>query len=269
MGGLGRIATFVGLLLLGPVLLFRPALAGGCFPVAELPGRIVPVAWRSAALPEGATVKLTFLGHASFLIETPSGVSAVTDYNDYVRPPFPPRIATMNNAHDTHYTNRPDPRIEHVLRGWNPAGGWAEHDLLVEDLRVRNVPTAVHGRFGDQALSNSIFVFEVGDLCLAHLGHLHHRLTEEQLAELGQIDVLMVPIDGVYTMSQEAMLEVVEQIRPPLVVPMHYFGPTVLGRFLALAEARGFRIERRASPELLLARANLPAARTVLVLPGS
>lgn len=257
----GRLIAFLGLVLSGPVA------ASGCFPVASTPGRIVPAAWPAAAAPAGVAVELTFLGHSSFLLETPAGVTVVTDYNDYVRPPLVPRIATMNNAHDTHYTLRPDPRIEHVLRGWNPAGGFAEYDLVVEDLRVRNVPTAVRGRFGDQALSNSIFVFEVGDLCLAHLGHLYHRLTDAQLAELGQIDLLMTPIDGVYTMSQDEMLEVVEQIRPLVVLPMHYFGPTVLGPFLELAHARGWRIERRASPELSLARASLPQ-RTVVVLPG-
>ncbi len=245
----------------------RPAVAGGCFPVAEGPPRLVPVALHLAALPEGAALRLTYLGHSTFLLETPEGVTAVTDHNDYIRPPLVPRLVTMNNAHDTHYTNHPDPRIEHVLRGWNPAGGWAEHDLLVQDLRVRNVPTAVHGRFGDQALSNSIFVFEVEDLCLAHLGHLHHRLTDGQLAELGQIDVLLVPVDGAYTIGQEEMLEVVEQIRPQLVVPMHYFGPSTLARFLRLAAERGWRIEQPASAELLLARASLPQ-RTVLVLPG-
>ncbi len=261
-----RLAVALLALFLGP--LATTAFAGGCFPVAEAPRRILPVAVRLAALPEGATVKLTFLGHSTFLIETAEGASAVTDHNDYIRPPFLPRVVTMNNAHDTHYTNRPDPRIEHVLRGWNPAGGWAEHDLVVQDLRIRNVPTAVHGRFGDQALSNSIFVFEVGDICIAHLGHLHHPLTEAQLGELGRIDVLMAPIDGAYTMNQEAMLEVIEQIRPQLVLPMHYFGPSTLDRFLRLAEAAGWRIERAASPELLLARATLPV-RTVLVLPGS
>lgn len=258
----GRWIAFSALVLSGPVA------ASGCFPVASTPGRIVPAAWPAAMVPAGATVGLTFLGHSSFLLETPAGVTVVTDYNDHVKPPLVPRIATMNNAHDTHYTLRPDPRIEHVLRGWNPAGGPAEHDLVVEDLRVRNVPTAVHGRTGDQALSNSIFVFEVADLCLAHLGHLHHRLTDGQLAELGQIDVLLVPVDGAYTIGQEEMLEVVEQIRPLVVLPMHYFGPTVLGRFLALAEGRGWRIERRASPELALARASLPQ-RTVVVLPGT
>ncbi|MCS6876695.1 MAG: MBL fold metallo-hydrolase [Geminicoccaceae bacterium] len=247
--------------------LFAPetAAASGCSPVARAPAR----AWfvRASELPAGVVVRLTFLGHASFLIETAGGASAVTDYNAYVVPPYPPRIATMNNAHDTHYTDRPDPRIEHVLRGWNPQGGWAEHDLVVADLRVRNVPTAVHGRFGTQALSNSIFVFEVADLCIAHLGHLHHLLTPEQRAELGEIDVLLAPVDGTYTMSQEEMLEVIEQIRPEVVIPMHYFGPTVLGRFLALAQARGWRIEHRAEPVLDLSRDRLPH-RTVVVLPG-
>lgn len=264
--------SIVALAFAAAALLATPApaaLAGGCFPVAQGPvSAIVPVALRRAALPEAATLRLTFLGHSTFLLETAAGVTAVTDHNDYVRPPLVPRIVTMNNAHDTHYTSRPDPAIEHVLRGWNPAGGWAEHDLIVEDLRVRNVPTAVHGRFGEQALSNSIFVFEAGDLCVAHLGHLHHKLTDDQLGELGQIDVLMVPVDGGFTLNQEEMLEVVGQIRPQLVLPMHYFGPATLGRFLRLAEAAGWTVERASSPVLLLARASLPV-RTVLVLPGS
>lgn len=261
---MARLATLLVLL-----TVFAPmrALAGGCFPVAQAPARLWLASFHEAQLPAGVVVRLTFLGHASFLIETKGGASAVTDYNAYVTPPYPPRIATMNNAHDTHYTERPDPRIEHVLRGWNPNGGWAEHDLIVADLRVRNIPTAVRGRFGEQELSNSIFVFEVEDLCIAHLGHLHHRLTSEQRAELGEIDVLLAPVDGSYTMSQEEMLAAIEDIRPKMVIPMHYFGPTVLNRFLALAEAQGWRIERRLEPVLELARDRL-VERTIVVLPG-
>ena len=55
---------------------------------------------------------------------------------------------------------------------------------------------------------NSIFIYAVGDLCIAHLGHLHHRLTKEHLEELGRIDVLMVPIDGAYTMGLPLMVDV-------------------------------------------------------------
>jgi L-ascorbate metabolism protein UlaG (beta-lactamase superfamily) len=251
------------LCLLGPA---REAAAIGCFPVAGLEPRLVPAAWRLAELPAGATARLTFLGHASFLIETAGGVSAVTDYNAYVKAPFAPDVVTMNNAHGTHHTDFIEPGVGHVLRGWNPEGGEARHDLRLEDLRVRNIPTSVHGRYGDQANSNSIFVFEIGDLCIAHLGHLHHRLTEQHLAELGVIDVVLVPVDGRWTMSQEEMADVVRQIGAPLVIPMHYFGSSVLARFLALVEGE-YAVVTSDSPELLLSRATLPS-RTVMVLPG-
>jgi L-ascorbate metabolism protein UlaG (beta-lactamase superfamily) len=243
-----------------------PALASGCFPVAGLEPRLVPAALTTAQLPAGATARLTFLGHASFLIETAGGASAVTDYNGYVKAPQTPDIVTMNNAHDTHHTDLVEPGVKHVLRGWNPAGGVAEHDLTHLDLRVRNIPTSVHGRSGAQGNSNSIFVFEVEDLCIAHLGHLHHVLTDQHLAELGVIDVVLVPVDGRWTMSQEEMAQVVRQIGAPVVVPMHYFGSSVLGRFLALVEGE-YAVETREAPELVLSRATLPA-KTVVVLPG-
>jgi L-ascorbate metabolism protein UlaG (beta-lactamase superfamily) len=243
-----------------------PALASGCFPVADLAPRLMPASLRTAALPEGATVRLTFLGHASFLIETAGGASAVTDYNGYIKAPRAPDVVTMNNAHGTHYTDAVEPGVKHVLRGWNPAGGVAEHDLTYLDLRVRNVPTSVHGRSGAQGNSNSIFVFEVEDLCIAHLGHLHHVLTDQHLAELGVIDVVLAPVDGTWTMSQEEMARVVHQIGAPVVIPMHYFGSSVLGRFLALVEGE-YAVQMRETPELVLSRATLPR-KTVVVLPG-
>jgi L-ascorbate metabolism protein UlaG (beta-lactamase superfamily) len=221
----------LGLLLgLSLVLTDSPALARGCFPIAErgLPGI------QLASLPAGATVGITYLGHSSFWIETAGGVTLITDYNGYHRGPETPRIVTMNNAHGTHFTNDPEPGIAHVLRGWNPAGGVAEHDLEEADVRVRNIPTSVHGRTGEHANSNSIFVFEVEDLCIAHLGHLHHVLTDMHLGELGVIDILLVPIDGSYTIGQELMRQVIEQIGPAVVIPMHYFGPASLNRFLDL-----------------------------------
>ena len=242
------------------------ASATGCFPVAGLQPRVIPAAVRTSALPAGATVRLTFLGHASFLIETADGATAVTDFNGYVGAPVVPDIVTMNNAHDTHYTSMVPAEVRHALRGWNPAGGEARHDVTYLDLRVRNIPTAVHGRSGRQGNSNSIFVFEAQDLCIAHVGHLHQVLTDQQLAELGVIDVVMVPVDGTWTMSHEEMARVVRQIGAPVVLPMHYFGGAVLGRFLAEIEG-DYRVDPRDSPELLLTRAALPA-KTVIVLPG-
>ena len=215
-------------------------------------------------------VQLTFVGHATFLIETPSGLTIATDYNDYVRASVVPVIVTMNRAHSTHYSDNPEPGIRTILRGWDPAGGVARHDLQTGDVRIRNVVTNIRQWGGETTIrdGNSIFVFEAADLCIAHLGHLHHTLTREHLKELGRIDVLLVPVDGSYTLDLEGMMEVIASINPRIAIPMHYFGLSTLNRFLARAEGQGFTVERRSTPVLTLSRATLPGTPRVYALPG-
>ena len=244
-----------------------------CLPMAQAPkgARTMlasfagPAPGSLAALPTG-TIELSFLGHASFLIRTPEGATAVTDFNDYVGAPITPDIVTMNNAHDTHFTNNIPAGVSHVLRGWGDADGPARHNLRYRDMHVRNVPTNVRDYRGTRYAGNSIFVFEAADLCIAHLGHLHHTLTPEHLGALGAIDVLLVPVDGSYTIAQTLMLEVVAAIRPSLLIPMHYFGQTTLARFLDLLRER-YDIRTSDTPTVTLSRATLPT-RQVLVLPG-
>src|SRR5690349_24985038 len=105
--------------------------------VATRPPFAQPVALRLAAL-EQDQVRLTYVGHSTFLIESPQLVRIATDYNDYVRPPVLPDIATMNHAHSTHFTDLPDPGIKHVLRGWGPTPDQpARYDITFKDVRVR------------------------------------------------------------------------------------------------------------------------------------
>lgn len=229
--------------------------------------RALPIVPASLAADE---IQLTYVGHATFLFETAGGTKIATDYNDYVRPSVTPDIVTMNRAHSTHYSNNPEPGIREILRGWNPAGGAVHHDLQTADVRIRNVVTNIRQWGGDATIpdGNSIFVFETADLCIAHLGHLHHTLTPEHLKQLGRIDVLLVPVDGSYTLDLDGMMEVVAAINPRLAIPMHFFGPSTLNRFLARAEGQGFTVERRSSPTLTLSRATLPGTPRVVVLPG-
>src|SRR5262245_29828559 len=114
-----------------------PGLVAGDMP------RAIPVAARLAALASDQ-VRITFIGHASFLIESPRLVRITTDYNDYVKAPVMPDIVTMNHAHSTHYTDRPDSAIKYVLRGWRDDGKQATYDISYEDGRGRNVPTTQH-----------------------------------------------------------------------------------------------------------------------------
>jgi L-ascorbate metabolism protein UlaG (beta-lactamase superfamily) len=236
--------------------------------VASGAPRIMPAALRLALNPD--QIRVTYSGHSTFLIESPQLVRIATDYNDYVRPPLLPDIATMNHAHDTHYTNRPDPRIPHVLRGWgaNPDQP-ARYDLQVRDVRVRNVPTNIRDwRGGTERHGNSIFIFETANMCVAHLGHLHHTLSQEQLNEIGRIDVLFVPVDGNMTLDLEGMMEVLTALKAPLMVPMHYFGAFTLNRFLDRARQQNWEVETSPTPSFTVSKTSLPNAPKVLVLPG-
>lgn len=215
-------------------------------------------------------VRITYVGHSTFLIESPRLVRIATDYNDYVRPPVLPTIVTMNRAHSTHYTDNPDPGIKHVLRGWGPSPEQpARHDIQVSDVRVRNVPTNIRSWFGGgtERHGNSIFIFEIANMCIAHLGHLHHTLNQQQLNEIGRIDVVMVPVDGGATLDLEGMMEVLEALKAPLMIPMHFFSTYTLQRFLS-ALGQKYDVEMANLPSTVVSKTTLPAKPKVLVLPG-
>jgi L-ascorbate metabolism protein UlaG (beta-lactamase superfamily) len=248
-----------------------PALAQGadrCFAVSQRPSRVVPASLHLAAL-AAHEVRLTFVGHATWLIESAGGVRIATDYNDYIRPAVVPEIATMNRAHTTHYSMFPDSRIKHVLRGWNPEGGPAKHDVTLSDVRVRNVATNIRDWAGGYIPhGNSIFIFEIAGMCIGHLGHLHHTLTDQQVGHIGQLDVVMVAVDGSYTMDVAGVVETLKTLRARLILPMHYFNPYTLNRFLERIRA-DFPVEAAKEPTIVVSQATLPGAPKVLVLPGN
>jgi L-ascorbate metabolism protein UlaG (beta-lactamase superfamily) len=235
--------------------------------IATRPTPFLPAAFRLAAL-KPDEVRLDYIGHSTFLIESPQGVRIATDYNDYVRPPVTPDIATMNHAHPSHYTDHPDPAIKYVLRGWAGNEKPARIDMQYRDVRVRNVPTNIRTfDGGTERHGNSIFIFEIANLCIAHLGHLHHTLTQQQLNEIGRIDVVLVPVDGSYTLDLDGMVEVLHALKAPLMIPMHYFSRFTLDRFLDRVR-KEWAVEIAAVPTVVVSRTTLPAKPKVLVLPG-
>jgi L-ascorbate metabolism protein UlaG (beta-lactamase superfamily) len=163
------------------------AMASDCLAMAQGPSRVQPAKFTAAAL-EADQVRLTFLGHATFLIESPGGVKIATDYDGYAGD-FVPDVVTMNQAHSSHYTDTPDPAIKHVLRGWTEDGSPAKYDLTIGDVRIRNVTTDIRGGMAGRIPDgNSIFVFEIAGLCIGHLGHLHHELSAEHVGQIGRLD---------------------------------------------------------------------------------
>jgi L-ascorbate metabolism protein UlaG (beta-lactamase superfamily) len=241
-----------------------PAAVTGAMPTAA--ARVID--YRSEVPAE--TVRLSYIDHSMFLIQTPGGLLAVTDYNGYIGPvDMVPDVVTMNHAHGTHWTAAPDPRIPHVLRGWNPDGdGPAEHRLDLGEMLVRNVPTDIRGRFGgaSEPFGNSIFVFEVEGLCIGHLGHLHQTPTPEQYAALGRLDVVMAPVDGGLTLPLPEMIALLKHVRSAIVIPMHWFSMGSLQTFLAGMEGE-FRVEVREDSFIDVSLRKLPREPTVMVMP--
>ncbi len=212
-------------------------------------------------------IQIRYIGHSTFELETPKGVRIATDYNDAIRPFLPPTVATMNGAHSTHYSLNPDPNIEHLLFGWNPNGGPMDHDITVDDVRIRNIQTNTRSWDGEtRRLGNSIFVFVVADLCIAHLGHLHHRLTRDDLTRLGQIDIVFAAIDNSSTLRLDSLMDVLASIGPSLVIPMHFHFAGALPAFIGRATEQGYRIEQAKSARLVMSRAVLPSEVTVYIM---
>ena len=210
-------------------------------------------------------MRIIFLGHSTFQIETSGGARAATDFNGFnVLAGRLPQIVTMNNRHDTHYTDYVDPAVKFVLRGWDPAGGIARHHIKHLDLRVYNLPTNIFGDAGGATNANSVFVFEAAGICAAHLGHLAHKLSKEQVRRIGRIDVLFVPIDGTVTLSHAEAFDIIEQINPKIIMPMHFsFGGPA--EFIEIARTK-FPVKRHTGNYIDIGRGDLPAKTEVLFL---
>lgn len=263
-------ATFA---LLGALL--NPALAqdarrSECLAMANAPPRALPVALRQAAKP--AEVEITYAGHSTYFIDTPGGLRIATDYSGAYQVGRLPDVVTMNRAHSSHYSLVPDKRIPHVLHGWGEDGKPALISTRIGDTFIRNVTTDIRRYVGDDFGAdmirdgNSIFVFEVAGLCIGHLGHLHHKLDDSHFAQIGRLDIVMVPIDGTYTMSLDGVSDITRRLRASVVLPMHRFA-TPLDDFMRRI-GRQFEIDRRLERFFRISRETLPSTPTVIILDG-
>ncbi len=212
-------------------------------------------------------VTISYVGHSTFLIETPGGVSIATDFSGWYAPPKTPDVVTMNKAHSSHYTLTPDPGIKHVLHGWGDDGKPADHDVTVGDAYIRNVTTDIRSFGGAmEPDGNSIFIIEAAGLCIGHLGHLHHELDDTDYAEIGRLDVVMVPVDGGLTMGAESMSRVVTRLRSALILPMHRRGPPVTN-FLQMFDDR-FDRSFASGASVTVSLRSLPKKPLIYILQG-
>lgn len=256
------------LLLLLPVSGFAQSLQSHCIALAQnTPGiRFIEFAAFGEGL-EPEEVRLSYIGHSTYFIETPSGLGIATDYTGFVGEGVLPDVVTMNRAHSSHWTANPDPNIPHILRGWGNYGEPADHHLVLEnEILIRNVTTDIRsGEGGRIEDGNSIFIFEIAGLCIGHLGHLHQEPSEAQYAAIGRLDVVMAPVDGGMTLPLPVMIKVLKRAKASVVLPMHWFGELALRQFL-VGMADEFQVEFEGRSSTTVSLRSLPRQPTVRVL---
>jgi L-ascorbate metabolism protein UlaG (beta-lactamase superfamily) len=257
--------------LISPAAAQDTSRASECLAMSSAPPRATPVNLRTAAA-KTDEVAITYAGHSTYYIDTPGGLRIATDFSGAYRTGRLPDVVTMNRAHSTHYSLFPDPRIPNVLHGWGEDGQPAKIEQRIGDVLIRNVTTDIRRYFGDDSSGemirdgNSIFIFEVAGLCIGHLGHLHHKLDESHFAAIGRLDIVMVPIDGTYTMSLDGISDITRRLRASVVLPMHRF-MTPLDEFMRRI-GQQFAIDVRSERTLNISRQTLPGAPTVIILDG-
>jgi len=164
---------------------------------------------------------ITYLGHSSFKIKTRSA-SIITD-------PFDSKmvglkysgvegeIVTVSHTHSDHNATDKVAGVKKVLEG--------PGEYEVRGVSIIGYPSFHDAKEGAQRGKNTIFVFEAEGLRLVHLGDLGHALSDDLVNEIGSVDVLMIPIGGVFTIGPKEAAEIVGKIDPYFTIPMHYAVP--------------------------------------------
>ncbi len=163
-------------------------------------------------------MQLKYLGHSSFLIRS-KDAKVVTDPFDpkAVGLKFPKQeadIVTMSHQHADH----------------NHVAGVSEEALVIDwpgeyekmGVKVTGYPTYHDGEKGSQRGENTMYKIEVEGITILHCGDLGHALTDEVVEEIGDVDILLVPVGGHYTIGPDEAVSVIHKIEPALVIPMHY-----------------------------------------------
>lgn len=179
-------------------------------------------------------------GHACF--EISNGTTLVTDPHDGksigIRPPdVEANIVTMSHDHFDHNCSR-------IVRGKDIEVITGPDAVEIGGVKISGIPTFHDEEKGAKRGSNIIFKFELDGVRFCHCGDLGEIITDEQAASIGEVDVLFIPVGGTFTVDAEGAWQVIDKIRPKVIVPMHFrFGGLSLSiapidAFLELAGSR-------------------------------
>ena len=163
---------------------------------------------------------ISWYGHSCFKISNQGGHSIIiTDPFDKKIGLTPPRgnADVVTISHD-HYDHNNIKAISGELFVVNGPG-----EYEVKGIRITGISSYHDKKQGEERGLNTIYLIEVDDIKICHLGDMgQEKLTDKQLESIGDVDILMIPVDGVYTLNAREAVKIVKQIEPRIIIPMHY-----------------------------------------------
>ena len=178
-----------------------------------------------------AQPSLTWYGQSFFVLETSKGTRVAFDphaIEAFGRHDVSADLVLMSHLHSDHtqvgvITNGAKAKIVQGLKAKGKSTDWVPADFTFKDVHVRSVGVYHDGSGGMERGKNTVFIVEADGLRFVHLGDLGHVLTAKEIQAIGPVDVLMIPVGGVYTINGSDAKKVVEQLKPKrFIVPMHY-----------------------------------------------
>lgn len=212
-------------------------------------------------------MEITYLGHSSFKIKG-KNVSIVTDPydSDEVGLKFTKTeadIVTISHDHSDHNKSDAVTDVSRVIKG--------PGEYEIAGTSIIGISSFHDNESGQKRGKNTIYILEVDDIKIVHLGDLGHLLNEKQREDLGEIDVLLVPVGGFYTINPVEAKEVVLSLEPKIIVPMHFqtegLNPAIFKELSPVEEfisQVGFKTEKL--PKLTLKKEDLVNYDEVIVV---
>ena len=202
-------------------------------------------------------IEIQWFGHAFFQITSSMGTRIITDPFGNMGYPMPQvwgdvvTVGRESGNHNNVGLVKGDPLI---LRGLNPENfEWNQVTATFRDVFIYDVP--IHTRGVPAYMRGSAFIFELDGLCVCHTGDVGEPFNEDQLEMIGHVDIVLLPVGGAYTMGPENAKKVVEQLKPKIAVPMHYYSNiSLLERFtdgpyrVRVLDTNKFRVSKDTLP---------------------
>jgi len=215
-------------------------------------------------------MKIKWLGHASFALTTSQGQIILTDPYEmdcYGGALKYPKITTAAQVVSVSHTQHPD-HFCRALPG-NPRIIDKEGDYEVAGIKIKGIPAFHDARQGKERGKNTIFLYKIDDMTIAHLGDLGHIPTKDQYTQIGPVDILFIPVGGYFTIDANEATQIAKDLKARVVIPMHY--KTDLVEF-PIASVEPFlkdkpKVKKLNTPEATVDKASLPAESEVWVFP--